>query len=758
MTLNVKNGLGDIIERGPEPEVTVVCITYDHEDFIGEALDSFLEQRTTFRFQIFVGEDRGPDGTADIIREYAAKYPGVVIPFIREKNMGAQRNLIDMCQRAGTKYIAFCEGDDFWTDEDKLQKQYDYMEDNPELSGCFHNTEIRSDEDWYLTSFYRPDDKGRRLIPASIPLYDQSIRAMRMGYYIRFGPAHTSSMFFKWNYDLDVPEWYYTTVFGDHPIMAMQIGSGLLGFLPDVMSVYRRHAGGAIMNSSERDHHLATREDWLVVLEGLAEHFHQNHGGFAVGDIEARMVTEMRNYLSHAARSQNHEYAIRAIAGHPLAFERMMSDYTQTSTLRYGLIARLWDSDAAGLRHGALSEVISVISPRIFLRRRQAAERNRAIDYDGLATSQKQSDVWLFMCDDKASYRNNVRSLYEYVVAYHPEVKPCWLTWSADVKKLLQSEGLPVSDLKSSGARTLLAEASVLFCESLRSDIFEMRGFNAGFRVVRLLDNQYYRNHEQGEPRLATEIRTEGYVPVDGSPRDWRSASNLVVTDSQVLADRLIATPGVSPSRVLSIATEPRLLAIPELLTPTRKKHVLVNPGDLSQHQTEAVSSWLTENADAVDDIAGRHGFVLDVYLPKSHRFLAPIREGISGLQHVEVLTTFDIYAHLERFAGAVSGLDPLVWALARKGVPVSMCIATDDGTHRSAVEGAWNDAMPGPVTDDWMEALMTIVAAVEDGASALPAGGRIEEYFGIALTPQADALESLYASVRAWIATGAVQ
>ena len=68
MTLNVKNGLGDIIERGPEPEVTVVCITYDHEDFIGEALDSFLEQRTTFRFQIFVGEDRGPDGTADIIR------------------------------------------------------------------------------------------------------------------------------------------------------------------------------------------------------------------------------------------------------------------------------------------------------------------------------------------------------------------------------------------------------------------------------------------------------------------------------------------------------------------------------------------------------------------------------------------------------------------------------------------------------------------------------------------------------------------
>ena len=80
--------------------VTVVCITYKHEAFIAQALDSFLMQKTDFKFKVFVGEDCGPDGTADIVREYARRYPDVIVPFIREENMGAQRNLIDLCQRA----------------------------------------------------------------------------------------------------------------------------------------------------------------------------------------------------------------------------------------------------------------------------------------------------------------------------------------------------------------------------------------------------------------------------------------------------------------------------------------------------------------------------------------------------------------------------------------------------------------------------------------------------------------------------------
>ena len=100
--------------------VTICCITYKHEDYIRSALDSFLMQKTNFKFKVFVGEDHGPDGTADIVREYAEKYPDIIVPFLREKNMGAQANLIDLCNHADSPYIAFCEGDDYWVDENKL--------------------------------------------------------------------------------------------------------------------------------------------------------------------------------------------------------------------------------------------------------------------------------------------------------------------------------------------------------------------------------------------------------------------------------------------------------------------------------------------------------------------------------------------------------------------------------------------------------------------------------------------------------------
>ena len=128
----------------------VVCITYKHEEFISQALDSFLAQKTNFKFKVFVGEDCGPDGTADILREYAEKYPDIIVPFIREQNMGAQRNLIDLCQRATSPYIAFCEGDDYWVDEYKLQKQVDYMQIHPEIRVCCTQTEVIAPDDWHL--------------------------------------------------------------------------------------------------------------------------------------------------------------------------------------------------------------------------------------------------------------------------------------------------------------------------------------------------------------------------------------------------------------------------------------------------------------------------------------------------------------------------------------------------------------------------------------------------------------------------------
>ncbi len=114
------------------PLVSICTITYNHENFIVEALDSFLMQETNFPFEIVIDDDCSPDGTVDVIKQYMEKYPKIMNARLREKNVGSMTNFMENMQRAKGKYIAICEGDDYWTDPLKIQKQVDFLEENDE--------------------------------------------------------------------------------------------------------------------------------------------------------------------------------------------------------------------------------------------------------------------------------------------------------------------------------------------------------------------------------------------------------------------------------------------------------------------------------------------------------------------------------------------------------------------------------------------------------------------------------------------------
>lgn len=118
--------------------VSVVVITYNHEKYVRQALDSILSQKTNFKFEILVGDDCSNDSTPEILKQYQEKFPDTVHAFLREKNLGATRNLYETTRFCKGKYIASCEGDDFWTDENKLQCQIDFMESHSEYIGCVH--------------------------------------------------------------------------------------------------------------------------------------------------------------------------------------------------------------------------------------------------------------------------------------------------------------------------------------------------------------------------------------------------------------------------------------------------------------------------------------------------------------------------------------------------------------------------------------------------------------------------------------------
>lgn len=118
-------------------KVSVVIATYNQERFLTHTLESVVNQKVEFDFEVLVGDDCSSDNTAAIVRKYAEQYPDIIVPFIREKNLGMAGNVMDLTLRAKGEYIAFIEGDDYWIDDEKLKKQVDFLDNHPDYIACF---------------------------------------------------------------------------------------------------------------------------------------------------------------------------------------------------------------------------------------------------------------------------------------------------------------------------------------------------------------------------------------------------------------------------------------------------------------------------------------------------------------------------------------------------------------------------------------------------------------------------------------------
>ena len=129
-----------------KPTISICTISYNQEKYIAEALDSFLMQRTSFPFEIVVDDDASNDKTAEILLEYQKKFPNIMNINFHKKNIGATKNFFQNIQRAKGEYIALCEGDDYWTDCNKLQIQADFLSKHPAYVMSFHNIDMKFEE------------------------------------------------------------------------------------------------------------------------------------------------------------------------------------------------------------------------------------------------------------------------------------------------------------------------------------------------------------------------------------------------------------------------------------------------------------------------------------------------------------------------------------------------------------------------------------------------------------------------------------
>lgn len=145
MGIVLKNTSGIKSMRSEEPLVSVIVITYNQCQYIEKALDSILMQKVNFSYEILMGDDASTDGTTAILYEYSQRYPQIRL-FHREKNLGPPRNAYELLIKARGKYTATCEGDDYWTDPYKMQKQVDVLETDSTLVGCAHGMTIVDDK------------------------------------------------------------------------------------------------------------------------------------------------------------------------------------------------------------------------------------------------------------------------------------------------------------------------------------------------------------------------------------------------------------------------------------------------------------------------------------------------------------------------------------------------------------------------------------------------------------------------------------
>ena len=216
-----------------QPKVSVPMITYNHEKFVAQAIESVLMQETDFPVELVIGEDCSTDSTRKIVQEYAARYPNAIRALLPEHNLGMMPNAIATLTACRGEYLALLEGDDYWTHAAKLKKQVAAMESHPDWALCFHRVRFVSNETGETAGFMPPGPQ--RQVSTVEDLLITS-------------PMHTCSILCRNGLVNPWPDWMLGLAMGDYPLQVLTALHGKIGFMDEVMADYRMHEGGVWAN------------------------------------------------------------------------------------------------------------------------------------------------------------------------------------------------------------------------------------------------------------------------------------------------------------------------------------------------------------------------------------------------------------------------------------------------------------------------------------------------------------------------------
>jgi glycosyltransferase involved in cell wall biosynthesis len=223
--------------------VSVIVHTYNHEKFIAQTLESIVNQEVNFEYEVIVGDDASKDRTPEIITQYQKKYPEIIKPMLHPVNMGGfgKNNTLATLEVCQGKYIAAMDGDDYWTNPQKLQKQVDFLEQNPDFVSCFHNALIHFEDGSHPDEFVNNENQR------AITTIEDLVGEDEVWY------MATSAVMFRNGILKDYPKWFHESKSGDIPRYILLGKHGKFFYINEVMSVYRKNGGGMSFTDGKQD-------------------------------------------------------------------------------------------------------------------------------------------------------------------------------------------------------------------------------------------------------------------------------------------------------------------------------------------------------------------------------------------------------------------------------------------------------------------------------------------------------------------------
>jgi glycosyltransferase involved in cell wall biosynthesis len=239
----------------PRPRVSVAMITYNHEKFIEQSVESVMMQQTNFPFELVISEDCSTDRTRELVLGLQKKYPERIRLLLPERNLGAKQNWLQNLQACDGEYIAMLEGDDFWISQDKLKQQVELLDKNPAFSACFTRAEV-------ITN-------GASSKPHSIPANNPARKVLTTDDLIERNSIPTCSLLFR-NVVLELDlEPFRPLAMGDWPLNVLLSLRGLIGYSNKVMAAYRQHDGGIWTGRDEAARLVETVKFYVILKQVL---------------------------------------------------------------------------------------------------------------------------------------------------------------------------------------------------------------------------------------------------------------------------------------------------------------------------------------------------------------------------------------------------------------------------------------------------------------------------------------------------------